>query len=366
MIDLLEIRGRHSIHGFFIELIALMQNETGSISSTSTAAGSDPGELSFVQQILDIEARAVGRIFDEIKEDATAAIDILDQCTGHVVTTGMGKSGIIAQKISATLSSIGIPSHFLHPAEAVHGDLGRIKREDVLWAFSYSGNTEEVVILSTLVKQDNVPVIGTSANRESQLARVSDVHLCIGNITEACPLNLAPTTSTTATLALGDAISMAASRRKNFSAEDFQKRHPGGMLGVGLRPVTEILRFEVGKNLPLIPETMAVGEALKVADTGRRPGAMVIVNDKGLMSGIFTDGDLRRLIMDEGDAGLLQPIANVMTRQPRHLTTSHLLRDTVQLVREHRQDEIPVVDQNGHPVGLVDVQDLIAMKIIKE
>ena len=323
-------------------------------------------ELSFIRSSLDAEARAIDRLFDEIKGEVVAAVDVLDGCRGLVVTTGMGKSGIIARKVSATLSSIGVPSHFLHPAEAVHGDMGRIRRDDVVWAFSYSGNTEEVVVLCTLVKQDGVRVVGTSAKRESRLARLSDVHLCIGDITEACPLNLAPTTSTTASLAVGDAVALAVSRRKHFTAEDFQKRHPGGLLGAGLRPVTEILRFRVGKNLPLIPEGVTVREALALAETGRRPGAMLIVDDGGRMTGIFTDGDLRRLVMESGDEGLGRVIAEVMTRDPRKLMDDQLVRDTVQLVREHRQDEIPVVDGDERPVGLVDVQDLIALKVIEE
>lgn len=346
---------------------------TSSNSELRSEAGDRPPqqreseeELRFIRESLDAEARAIDRIFDAIKSDVGKALDVLNACRGLVVTTGMGKSGIIAQKISATLSSVGVPSHFLHPAEAVHGDLGRIRKNDVVWAFSYSGNTEEVVVLCTLLKQDGVAVVGTSANRVSRLATLADVHLCIGDMTEACPLNLAPTTSTTATLALGDAVSLALSRRLHFTAEDFQKRHPGGMLGLGLRPVTEILRFRVGKNLPLIPEKVTVREALQLADTGRRPGAMVMVDDAGCMTGIFTDGDLRRLVMKLGDAGLDNLIGEVMTRQPRHLTTAHLLRDTVQLVREHRQDEIPVVDEEGKPVGLVDVQDLVALKIIEE
>jgi len=244
--------------------------------------------------------------------------------------------------------------------------MGRVRKDDVVWAFSYSGNTEEVVVLCTLVKQDGVKVVGTSAKRGSRLARLSDVHLCIGDITEACPLNLAPTTSTTASLAVGDAVALAVSRRKHFTAEDFQKRHPGGLLGAGLRPVTEILRFRVGKNLPLIPEGVTVREALALAETGRRPGAMLIVDDGGVMTGIFTDGDLRRLVMDSGDRGLDTVICDVMTKGPRKLTDDQLVRDTVQLVREHRQDEIPVVDGDGRPVGLVDVQDLIALKVIEE
>lgn len=322
-------------------------------------------ERSFVLQALKAEAQAIERLSATIGDELHTAIDIMYKCTGHVVTTGMGKSGIIAQKISSTMASIGVPSHFVHPAEAVHGDLGRIKREDVILALSYSGNTDEVVTLATLVKTDNVAVIAMSSNPQSRLAAIANVHLSIGDVTEACPLNLAPTASTTAMLALGDALGLAVSRRHSFTLEDYQKRHPGGMLGVGLKPITEILRFRVGENLPLIPPGLTVREALQMADVGRRPGAALIVDSKGQLAGIFTDGDLRRLILSDAQ-GLEKPIETVMTRKPRTLTIHHHVKDTVQLVREFRQDEIPVVDDQGQPVGMVDVQDLIAMKVIED
>ncbi|MFW5653436.1 MAG: KpsF/GutQ family sugar-phosphate isomerase [Planctomycetota bacterium] len=349
-------------------------------------------ERSFVIRALEAEANAVQRVADALDAGALSkALDLIDACRGHVIVSGMGKSGLIAQKISATFASIGVPSHFVHPAEAVHGDLGRIRREDVVLALSYSGNTDEVVVLASLVRADGVPVIGLSSNPASRLASASDVHLSIGDVVEACPLRLAPTASTTAMLALGDALGLAASRRRNFSADDYRKRHPGGMLGAGLRSVTEVLRFRVGENLPLIPEHVTVREALDLADTGRRPGAMIIVDEaSGRMTGIFTDGDLRRLVMSGGgeqsgpsgtsaaaaaaevEVGgpqppvdpLAVPIASVMTRTPTVLNVDHLVRDTVELVRRQRQDEIPVVDHEGRPVGLIDVQDLISMKIV--
>lgn len=372
----------------------------------TNSEGATEDEHAFVIRAIEAEAAAVRRVIDHLDPEAMRrALDLIDACRGHVIVSGMGKSGLIAQKISATFASIGVPSHFVHPAEAVHGDLGRIRRDDVVLALSYSGNTDEVVVLATLVRADGVPVIGLSSNPASRLANASDVHLSIGDVVEACPLNLAPTASTTAMLALGDAIGLAASRRRNFSADDYRKRHPGGMLGAGLRPVTEVLRFRVGENLPLIPDHVTVREALALADTGRRPGAMILVDAAtGRMSGIFTDGDLRRLIMRGGTAAaavaeqagggaasggglaegevidgpprgaeegptaeadpLAAPVRTVMTRTPTALTVDHLVRDTVELIRRRRQDEIPVVDHDGRPVGLIDVQDLIAMKIV--
>ncbi|NOG54422.1 MAG: KpsF/GutQ family sugar-phosphate isomerase [Planctomycetes bacterium] len=340
---------------------------SGSRSATRVTVGDlRADEREFVLGAIRAEAEAVQRLPDELGDELHQAIDVLEACHGHVVTTGMGKSGLIAQKLSSTMASIGVPSHFVHPAEAVHGDLGRIRADDVLLAMSYSGNTDEVVALATLVKPDGIPVVGMSSNPVSELARLSTVHLSIGDVMEACPLNLAPTASTTAMLALGDAVALAVSRRRQFTVEDYRKRHPGGLLGKGLKSICEVLRFRVGENLPTIPAGVTVREALDRANVGRRPGAMLIVDaDDGRLVGIFTDGDLRRLVLAHPDA-LDRKIAAVMTAEPRCLQSDALVRDTVQLVREHRQDEIPVVDKDGRPIGLLDVQDLIAMKVIDE
>lgn len=326
-------------------------------------AGED--ERTFVAGVLRAESAAIERMVDALGADLHAAIDLLDRCTGHVVVTGMGKSGLIAQKISATLSSVGLPSHFMHPAEALHGDLGRVRECDVVWALSYSGNTDEVVQLGHVLRDEGLAILAISSNPASRLARLATVHLSIGNVEEACPHNLAPTASTTAMLALGDALALAVSRRRRFSPEDFRRRHPGGTLGVLLQPITEVLRFRVGENLPLIRVGATVREALRQADVGRRPGAMLMIDERGTLAGLFTDGDLRRLVLKDPQA-LEQPIASVMTRKPRVLRADQIVRDAVALVQEFRPDEIPVVDDAGRPIGLVDVQDLIALRIIQE
>ncbi len=230
---------------------------------------------------------------------------------------------------------------------------------------SYSGETEEVVNLAAILRADGVPRLGVSSAPGSALAGLCDVHLSLGDVTEACPLNLAPTASTAAMLALGDALALALSRRRNFGANDFHQRHPGGMLGAGLRPITEALRFRVGDNLPVVPDTASVREAVAAAASGRRAGAVVMVDQRGRLSGIFTDADLRRLMLRDPHA-MDRPIAEVMTRRPQHLTIDDLVRDAVRLMRENRHDEIPVLDHDGRPVGLVDVQDLIAMKVVGE
>ena len=332
-------------------------------------AGTAISESSFIAEALDAEAQAILRIAEAASQDEVGnwkdALDLLGGCQGHVVVAGMGKSGLIGAKISSTFSSLGQPSNVLHPAEAVHGDLGRIRRGDVVMLLSYSGQTDEVVNLAAILRADGVPRLGVSSAPGSALAGLCDVHLSLGDVTEACPLNLAPTASTAAMLALGDALALALSRRRNFGANDFHQRHPGGMLGAGLRPITEALRFRVGDNLPVVPDTASVREAVAAADSGRRAGAVVMVDERGILSGIFTDADQRRLILRDPHA-MDRPIAEVMTRRPQHLTIDDLVRDAVRLMRENRHDEIPVLDHDGKPVGLVDVQDLIAMKVVGE
>ena len=327
-------------------------------------------ETTFIHEALVAEAEAIARIAEQAKgADASgwrAAIDLVTACEGHVVVSGMGKSGLVGAKISATLSSLGRPSHAMHPSEAVHGDLGRVRRNDVALLLSFSGETEEVVALASILKADDVPTIGISRSDQSSLGRLSTTHLSLGDIVEACPLNLAPTTSTTAMLAVGDALALAAARRLNFDADAFHRHHPGGMLGVGLRPITEVLRFRVGENLPVVRDDLTLGEALAAAGEGRRAGAILLVDPAGVLTGIFTDGDLRRLINRDGARALETTISNIMTPRPEHLDEDALVRDAVRLIRERRIDEIPVLDHGGRPLGLVDVQDLIAMKVVRE
>lgn len=327
-------------------------------------------EATFVREALEAEADAINRLAQRASGPDAApwhhAIDLVVGCTGHIVVSGLGKSGLIGAKISATFSSLGRPSHVLHPSEAVHGDLGRLRRGDVALLMSYSGETEEIVALASILKADGVETIGVSRNATTSLARLTTAHLPIGEITEACPLNLAPTASTTAMLAIGDALALVAARRMNFDADAFQARHPGGMLGAGLRPITEVLRFRAKENLSVVPDTETVRQALGHAGEGRRAGAILLVDEKGVLSGIFTDGDLRRLINQRGAEALDTPISTVMTPRPGHLDEDALVRDAVRMVREHRIDEIPVLDRDGRPLGLVDVQDLIAMKVVRE
>lgn len=330
-------------------------------------------ELAFARDVIGEEAAALTGLASRLDGTLAAALDVLDRCVeagGTILVTGLGKSGLIGAKISATLASLGIPSHSVHPAEAAHGDLGRFRASDAVMALSASGETDEVVNLAAIVRQDGLPVVamvgGVAGGTASTLGRLASVTLHLGELEEAGGEAFdAPTTSTTAMLALGDAIALCLARRRNHTPADFAKRHPGGTLGGLLKRVGEILRFRAGENLPLIAEGVSVRAALEAASrVARRPGAMLLVDSAGRLSGIFTDGDLRRLILR--DAGELErPIGAVMTRTPRTLAESALVRDAVKLVREFRADEIPVVDGAGRPVGVLDVQDLVAMRVVR-
>lgn len=326
-------------------------------------------ENGFLGEALRAEANGILCVAERVERGElpgmARAIDLLAACDGHVVVSGMGKSGLVGMKISATLSSLKQPSHTLHPAEAMHGDLGRVRRGDVALLLSYSGETDEVVALASVLRADGVPRVGMSRDDRSTLARLCDAHIALGAIEEACPLNLAPTASTTVMLAVGDALALAVARRRNFAADDFHRNHPGGLLGAELRPIVDVLRFRVGTNLPVVSEHASVIDALRQAGAGRRAGAIMLIDAEGRLAGIFTDGDLRRLVNDD-PAQLQRRIGEVMTVRPQHLGVDDLVRDAVRLVRERRVDEIPVLDHDGRPVGLVDVQDLVAMKVVTE
>lgn len=326
-------------------------------------------ERDYLERVLRAEAAAVSNLIERLDPSVHVAIDLIEKTAesgGSVLVSGLGKSGLIGKKISATLASLGVPSHDVHPAEAVHGDLGRIRTTDCLIALSNSGETDEVVSLAAILRQDKVPIISiTGGTGDSTLARIATVSLTLGTIVEASDTVLAPTCSTTATLALGDAIALGVARRRSFTQEEFARRHPGGTLGGLLRPIREVLRFTVDDNLPTVRSGQTVRQALAHAESfGRRPGALIVVDENEAVSGLFTDSDLRRLILGSPES-LDEPIDRVMTASPRVLKADALVRDAVRLVQEFRADEIPVVDESGRPIGLLDVQDLISLKVVR-
>ncbi|MEO0965732.1 MAG: KpsF/GutQ family sugar-phosphate isomerase [Planctomycetota bacterium] len=323
-----------------------------------------PHELA--QRVLAAEADAVRAI--RLTPAFDAAVDLLANLPGSAVVAGLGKSGIIAQKLAATLASTGTPAHFMHAVEAMHGDLGRLHPHDAAILLSYSGNTDELVHLAAVLRQDHLPVVAITSTDDCDLARLATHTLPVGRVEEACPLNLAPSASTTAMLALGDALALAVSERRGFTADDFHKRHPKGDLGKQLMAVTEAMRFRVGDNLPLIPHHTPIRDAFALAQptdpTLRRAGALLVTDDEGLLAGVFTDGDLRRLVFTN-PAALDLPIAHAMTTTPTTLQHTAVVRDAVRLIREKRIDEIPVVNDSGQPVGLIDVQDLVALRVVE-
>ncbi|MDF1868788.1 MAG: KpsF/GutQ family sugar-phosphate isomerase [Phycisphaerales bacterium] len=332
-------------------------------------------EQEFMARALTHEADAIARVAKRVDEGFVKAVDLIVGCAeqgGTVLVSGLGKSGHIGAKISATLASLGIPSHAVHPTEAAHGDLGRFRKQDVVICLSHSGETEELVNLAAILRQDNLPIIAITrgvvdGSPESALARLATVVLAVGVVGEAGDGEyLAPTSSTTVALAIGDAIALAAAKRRDFSHADFHARHPGGQLGSLLRPAMELVRFTAGENLPIANESDTVSKALHEASkVVRRPGALLVTDDTGKLTGIFTDSDLRRLVLSNPD-DLEKPMREVMSRDPRCLAGDAKASDAASMFREYRADEIPIVDSEGKPMGLLDVQDLIAMKLVRE
>ncbi|MBN1794938.1 MAG: KpsF/GutQ family sugar-phosphate isomerase [Candidatus Omnitrophica bacterium] len=313
------------------------------------------------RKTLTVEAEAISQAVKKVGDNFYEACRTIFEATGRVVVTGMGKPGFIAQKISATLSSTGTPSLYLHPAEAIHGDLGRVTKEDIVLALSNSGETEEIVRLIPLIKRIGAKLIAITNNANSTLATSSDILLDMEVTSEACYLGLAPTSSTTAMLALGDALAIALAFMHDFRPEDFAFYHPGGALGKRLLlRVRDIMRS--GSDNPIVSEDAQVKEAL-IAVTTARAGSVTVVDGKGRLAGIFTDGDLRRHFEKEGDISNI-PISRVMTPHPITISGDTLAQEALTILREKKIDEIPVVDENGAPVGLIDVQDLLKAGLV--
>lgn len=313
------------------------------------------------RKVLDIEAQAIRLASKRLGLEFNRAIEILSQCDGRVIVTGMGKGGIIGRKISATLASTGTPSLFLHSAEAIHGDLGRVTKNDIIVAISNSGETEEVIRFLPLIKKMGVKLISLTGSRGSTLAKYSDVVLDVSVKREACPLGLAPTASTTVMLAMGDAIAVCLLKKKGFKEEDFAFYHPGGMLGKKLLlKVEDIMRK--GRANPVVFLDASVKDVL-FAITEARAGAASVVDKKGKLRGIFTDGDLRRQL-EKDERIILKKVRDVMTGNPVTLSKDCLASEALRILKEKRIDELPVVDKKGFPIGMLDVQDLLKAGLV--
>lgn len=326
-------------------------------------------------EVLEAEARAVSEISRAVDDRFVAAVREILACIergGAVVLTGVGKAGHVARKISATLSSTGTPSHFLSPGDAAHGDLGSIRLGDVVLMLTSSGETDEMIRILSLVKKlggtagaAGIKVIAMTASVRSSVGKHADIVLETGKIPEACPLGLAPSASTTAMLALGDALALTVMAQRRFTAEDFAIYHPAGQLGRKLMSVAEAMSFKRGENLPVASDRLTVAGVLhEVSRIKRRSGAVILVDASGRVSGFFTDGDLRRVVTDNDGTALNRPIADVMTRNPMCIRADKLASEAMSLMRKHRFDELPVVDEEDRPVGLIDVQDLVILRML--
>ncbi|AOJ70024.1 MULTISPECIES: arabinose 5-phosphate isomerase KdsD [Burkholderia] len=321
----------------------------------------DDRALALARDVLDIEANAVRALADQLDGEFVAAVGLLLNCRGRVVVSGIGKSGHIARKIAATLASTGTPAFFVHPAEASHGDLGMVTKDDVFIAISNSGESEELVAILPLIKRLGAKLIAMTGRPASSLATLSDVHLNAGVAKEACPLNLAPTASTTAALALGDALAVAVLDARGFGSDDFARSHPGGALGRRLLTyVRDVMR--TGDEVPAVPLGATLADAL-FQITAKRMGMTAVVDDAGRVAGIFTDGDLRRVLERDGDFRRL-PIADVMTRNPRTIAPDHLAVEAVELMERHRINQMLVVDERGALIGALNMHDLFSKKVI--
>jgi arabinose-5-phosphate isomerase len=317
--------------------------------------------LAMARDVLEIEARAISDLIGRLDQGFVQAVELLLGCRGRVVVSGIGKSGHIARKIASTLASTGTPAFFVHPAEASHGDLGMVARDDVFIALSNSGESDELLAIVPLLKRQGAKLVALTGNPQSSLAREADVHLYAGAEKEACPLNLAPTASTTAALALGDALAVALMQAKGFTRDEFAASHPGGPLGRKLLThVRDVMR--PGKDAPGIGHTAMAMEGVLEMSRGRM-GMTAVLDDHGRVIGILTDGDLRRALEKGFDLRSAR-IAEIMTRGPRTIDEDKLAAEAVEIMERFKVNQLLVVDQDQKLLGALNMHDLFRAKVI--
>ncbi|MCI1273626.1 MAG: KpsF/GutQ family sugar-phosphate isomerase [Clostridiaceae bacterium] len=309
------------------------------------------------KQVFDIEANSILKLKENIGDNFDKAVQLILDCKGRVIVTGMGKSGHIGRKIASTLTSTGTPSYFLHPAESTHGDSGIITREDVVIAISNSGETQELLNLLPLIKRFGVPMIGMTGNLSSTLATSSDVVLDISVEREACPLNKAPTASTTATLAMGDALAVCLLKMRGFTEEDFLIFHPGGALGKGFRFKVRDLMLSDADKLPIAKEDMLFTEVVEVISS-HKLGMAMIVNSNGELAGVLTDGDIRRTVLKYKDINGLK-VRDVMTVNPKKISANDYGASALNLMEKYSITALGVVDEANKPIGVIHVHDIL-------
>lgn len=324
----------------------------------SSLANGPADRLAYARSIVRGEAAALEQVAERLGDSFLRAVDTVYQATGRVAITGTGKSADVGQKIAGTLNSTGTRAYVFDTTRAVHGDLGMLHRDDVVLALSYSGESDEIVRLIEPLRQVAGVLIALTGNARSTLARRADVAITLGPLEEVCPLGLAPSTSTTAMIAVGDALAFVLSRMRNFSREDFARLHPAGNLGRKLLKVDAVMRR--GAELRVASSRTTVREVFaRVRLRGRRTGAVMLTDDAGRLHGLFTDSDLARLFEQRRDAALDRPIEEVMTTRPITVTAGSRVVDAVETLRQRKVSELPVVDADGRPVGMLDITDLI-------
>jgi len=311
------------------------------------------------KRVLEVEAAAILGVIEHLDQHFVDAVELIATCNGRVVTMGLGKSGIVCRKISATLASTGTPSFFLHPAEAIHGDLGMIVKGDVVLAISNSGETEELVRLLPSIKRIGAEIVAITGNPNSSLARGADHHLSAAISQEACPLGLAPTASTTATLALGDALAMALLLRRGFKEEDFAFLHPGGKLGKRFLTVRDLMHH--GKDLPLVRESTSMHDVIyEMSNKGF--GITAVVNDDGVLRGVISDGDLRRLLQRDEQV-LRHTAVESMKENPATIRANELASAALQVMEQRKITSLFIVDDAGRVEGIIHIHDLWGLEL---
>jgi arabinose-5-phosphate isomerase len=322
----------------------------------------DAGLAASGRRVLEIETRALAALAQRLDGEFSAACRLLLACTGRVVCTGMGKSGHVARKIAATLASTGTPAFYVHPGEAAHGDLGMVTDADVVLALSYSGESDEILLLLPVLKRQGNRLVAMTGRPQSSLAREADVHLDVGVSAEACPLDLAPTASTTAALAMGDALAVALLEARGFTADDFARSHPAGALGRRLLlHITDVMH--AGDEVPRVPADASLSEAL-VEMSRKRLGMTTVVDGDGRLLGLYTDGDLRRTLDDAAVDLRATRIGEVMTRNPRTIGAGALAVEAAQLMETHKINALVVLDEGGRVVGALNIHDLLRARVV--
>jgi arabinose-5-phosphate isomerase len=321
-------------------------------------------DLDYAQKVIEAEAEGIKSVTPIVDSSFNTAVEMIYNCTGSVIVSGIGKAGLIGQKISATLASTGTPSHFLHPAEAVHGDLGRVRKNDIVLVLSYGGETDEISRLINMVKQLEIKLLAVTGDSDSTLSKHSDVVLCMGKISEACPLGVAPSVSTACMLAIGDAIAFTVMKARNFSVEDYVRFHPGGSLGAKLMTVEQSMMFKPGEKLPIAEVNDTVEQLFEKTADVKRHGAVMVVDEQGKLAGIVTDADLRRFMTEHGADSFDLKAGDIMTAKCKKIRADSLAAEATALFHKYRIDELPVVDASDRPVGLIDVQDILTIKVV--